>query len=307
MRACSRPCAAWSPSIDRSRFLSEPSTLTKTTALRRSVEVSTPVIVTKPMRGSFSSPSASDRTSRTAAFTRRMRSLTGCHQLSLDAHELVFLAIQVPNRLLHQHLGLAVLARHAGNGQPRTLPEVVVVDFRDRRPEAVLQLRFCRFDVLPLALERPRLGEVELDAQDADVAGAHGGYSLAAVAGSGAGVSRSVRSTWRVSYASSTSPTLTSSKFARWMPHSKPSATSRASSWNRLSESIVVSYTTVPSRRIRTCAPRRTTPLVTMQPAIVPTREARKVSRTSASPIVSSVVTGLSMPTRACSMSSVSW
>ena len=48
------------------------------------------------------------------------------------------------------------------------------------------------------------------------------------------------------------------------------------------------------------------TPFVTMQPAIVPTREARNVSRTSASPIVSSVVTAVSIPTSACSMSSVS-
>ena len=30
---------------------------------------------------------------------------------------------------------------------------------------------------------------------------------------------------------------------------------------------------TVPSRTTRTCAPRRTTPFVTMQPAIVPSRE----------------------------------
>ena len=41
----------------------------------------------------------------------------------------------------------------------------------------------------------------------------------------------------------------------------------------------------------RTRAFRRTTPLVTMQPAIVPRRETRKSARTSASPSVSSVVT----------------
>src|SRR6476659_3521445 len=49
---------------------------------------------------------------------------------------------------------------------------------------------------------------------------------------------------------------------------------------------------TVPSRTTRTCAFRRTTPLVTMQPAIVPNRETRKSARTSASPSVSSVCTG---------------
>ena len=43
-----------------------------------------------------------------------------------------------------------------------------------------------------------------------------------------------------------------------------------------------------------------------MQPAIVPILDALNVSRTSASPIVSSVLTAASMPTSACSMSSVS-
>jgi len=47
--------------------------------------------------------------------------------------------------------------------------------------------------------------------------------------------------------------------------------------------------------------------LVTMQPAIVPSRETLKSARTSASPSVSSFSTGFSMPTSACSMSSVSW
>ena len=68
------------------------------------------------------------------------------------------------------------------------------------------------------------------------------------------------------------------------MPHSKPSATSRASSLKRLSWSIVVSWITVPSRTTRTWAPRRTTPFVTMQPAIVPSRETLNSARTSASP-----------------------
>src|SRR5581483_12053452 len=58
------------------------------------------------------------------------------------------------------------------------LPEVVVVDFRDRRAEALLQLRLRRLDVLPLSLQRPRLGEVQLERQDPAVAGAH--YPVAA-------------------------------------------------------------------------------------------------------------------------------
>ena len=46
--------------------------------------------------------------------------------------------------------------------------------------------------------------------------------------------------------------------------------TSRASSLKRLSWATVVSWIRAPSRKIRTREPRRTTPLVTMQPAIVP-------------------------------------
>jgi hypothetical protein len=51
----------------------------------------------------------------------------------------------------------------------------------------------------------------------------------------------SARSTFFVSYVSRTSPSFTSWKLASTMPHSKPVATSRASSLKRLSESIVVS------------------------------------------------------------------
>ena len=45
---------------------------------------------------------------------------------------------------------------------------------------------------------------------------------------------------------------------------------------------------------------------MTMQPAIVPTFDALKVWRTSASPITSSTFSGESMPISACWMSSVS-
>ena len=63
----------------------------------------------------------------------------------------------------------------------------------------------------------------------------------------------------------------------------------------------------VPSRKSRTLEPRRTSPLVTMQPAIVPSRETLNSARTSTSPMIASVSTGVSMPTSACSISSVSW
>ena len=49
------------------------------------------------------------------------------------------------------------------------------------------------------------------------------------------------------------------------------------------------------------------TPVVTMQPAIVPSRETLKSARTSAVPSTFSSSFGFSMPTSACSMSSVSW
>src|SRR4029453_7616879 len=150
IRPWSTPCAASSPASVSSRFFSEPRTLTKTCACRRSGEVFTPVTVTKPIRGSRSSPTASARTSCTAALTRRMRSLTGRHHLSLDPHELVFLSVQVANGLFEQLRRLPMLARDASNGQPASLPQVVVVDLCDGGAEAVLELRLRRLDKLAL-------------------------------------------------------------------------------------------------------------------------------------------------------------
>ena len=49
----------------------------------------------------------------------------------------------------------------------------MVVDFRDRRPEPVLELRLGRFDELALPLERAALREVELGRQDSDIAVRH--------------------------------------------------------------------------------------------------------------------------------------
>src|SRR5690348_10622637 len=74
-RLCNTPCAAVRPWIDAFRFRVDPSTLTYTVACRRSGVVSTPVTVTSPMRGSFSSGSASASTWRTDSFTRRIRSV----------------------------------------------------------------------------------------------------------------------------------------------------------------------------------------------------------------------------------------
>src|SRR5204862_106719 len=57
------------------RFFSLPSTDTNTRRSRRSGEMSTPVTVTMPMRGSFRSATASATTARTASLTRRIRSV----------------------------------------------------------------------------------------------------------------------------------------------------------------------------------------------------------------------------------------
>src|SRR5262249_52159005 len=146
------------------------------------------------MRGSLSSPTASASVSRIASFTRRMRSVICRHHLLLRRHEFVLLAVEVAHRLFEQPLRLPVLARHAGDGQPRPLPLLVMVDLRHRRAEAVLELRLRRLDVLPLALQRPRLREMKLDGEDPDEAGAQVAAGVA-----GAGALRSVRSTSRTS------------------------------------------------------------------------------------------------------------
>src|SRR5207247_34428 len=74
-RPCRTPCAASRPARLCCCSSSEPRTLTKTRACRKSGEVSTPVTVTNPILGSLSSPTASDNTWRTASLTRRLRLL----------------------------------------------------------------------------------------------------------------------------------------------------------------------------------------------------------------------------------------
>src|SRR5437763_10998121 len=74
-RCWRKPRAELSPSRAASRSWSPPRTLTNTRALRRSALVSTPVTVTKPMRGSATSSARwADTTSRTASLTRRILS-----------------------------------------------------------------------------------------------------------------------------------------------------------------------------------------------------------------------------------------
>ena len=106
-------------------------------------------------------------------------------------------------------MALAWLARDAGHRQPGALPDVVVVDLGHGRAEAPLELRLDREELLPLPLERVVVGEVELDREDADVAGpttsalrARLGLCLGRLAAGSAvagGPTRSVRSISRVS------------------------------------------------------------------------------------------------------------
>ena len=151
--------------------------------------MSTAVTVTRPIRGSFNSGSVSARTWRTDSFTRRIRSLirdiqathalqpealvVGVDDEAVDEGDVPFLAAEPALGLVEQPLELVVLARDAGDRQPRALPDVVMVDLRDRGADAILELRLRGADGVALLLQRVRLGEVQLTGEDADVAAAH--------------------------------------------------------------------------------------------------------------------------------------
>src|SRR5688572_17230510 len=103
------------------------------------------------MRGSLSSPMPSERTSFNASFTRRILSPKGDH-VPLGPHELELLSVQKPLGLVEESAGLSVLTCDARDGEPRALPEIVVIHFRHRGAEAVLKLCLRGLDVLPLPL-----------------------------------------------------------------------------------------------------------------------------------------------------------
>src|SRR3954470_3709882 len=88
--ACRNPREWRRPASASSRACSSPSTLKNTRAVRRSGGVSTPVTVTKPIRGSFRpAASCAERTSLTASFTLRIRALAILdHPLAGIAHDL---------------------------------------------------------------------------------------------------------------------------------------------------------------------------------------------------------------------------
>jgi hypothetical protein len=110
--------------------------------------------------------------------------------------------VQVPLRVSEQPLDSRVVAGDARHRYSRPLPELVVVDLRHGRAEAVRELRLGGLDVLALSLQRSRLGEVQLDRQNRDVAGAASrrpAQDSSAGAPAGTGSSSEVRSTSRVS------------------------------------------------------------------------------------------------------------
>src|SRR4051794_33467596 len=170
-RECRRPAMA------SSRAASSPSTLTYTRAARRSGLVSTPVTVTKPMRGSLR-PAArcEDRTSRTASLTRRIRA-PGIleHFLAGNERSLYENALGKLRLDIAPELGPGVVhdrrrSPHESSGERGALPQVVMVGLRDGGAEAALQLRLQRDDLLALALEAPVAGKVKLDLDQADEA-----------------------------------------------------------------------------------------------------------------------------------------
>ncbi len=92
------------------------------------------------------------------------------------------------------------------------------------------------------------------------------------------------------------------------MPHSKPSRTSVTSSLKRRRPATsTFSETTTPLRVMRALAPRLISPLRTIDPAMLPNLLERKISRISAVPSSTSSNSGLSMPLRAASISSIAW
>jgi hypothetical protein len=117
----------------------------------------------------------------------------------LDADELPLLPGEPALRAGGELLGAARVAGRERGRDRGPLPQVVVVDLGDRGAEAVLELGLRREDVLALALQRARLGKVELGDEDRDEAGAQDSSAVAAAAPAGAGSSSDVRSTSRVS------------------------------------------------------------------------------------------------------------
>ena len=195
-----------------------------------------------------------------------------------------------------------------------------MVDLRDREPEPLPELGLHGLQVLPLALERARLGEVQLDGEDADVSARHGGIQppVAAVydsyCGSGSRCRGAAPAVQVRALDLARHEGLEDVAFLHVVVVVEQDPALEAlghlahvvlEALELRDRGLVDDRAVADDPHLARCAARRR--VVTMQPAIVPSRETRKSARTSASPSVSSVCTGESIPTSACWMSSVSW
>src|SRR5206468_605846 len=116
------------------------------------------------------------------------------------------------------------------------LPEILVVDFGDRNVVVPAQTVLQAAQDLPLLLERADGGQMDLDDAQGDVHVSRPGMRLARS-------QRSLTAIFSILKASMTSPTFTSLKLARPMPHSYPALTSLASSLKRFNEDTFPVYT----------------------------------------------------------------
>src|SRR4029077_16604527 len=94
-------------------------------------------------------------------------------ELALARPELERLPREPPLRLVEQPGRIARLSCDARECQTRPLPDVVVVDLRNRAAQACRKLLFHGAQMHPLLLERMALREMELEGEDADEAGGH--------------------------------------------------------------------------------------------------------------------------------------
>src|SRR5467141_743040 len=330
--ACSRPrssskrssglvrrrssCASWArrnratlanPSSVWAFSASVPMTLTRIRAWVRSRDTSTAVTVTKPTRGSRTLAVRNSATvcrisSATRSGRRRGREDgTDRRVISQKARARVHDAgavrpVHQAVRLLEHALGVAPLVRHHTDRQLGALPQVVVCRLRGRDVEAVVQPVLEALQNVALLLQRAAPLEVQLPS--------HQPHHHASPAPGRAHAGVSERATSSTLYASIRSPTLMSLNPSMPMPHSKPSRTSRTSSLNRLSDAMLPSYTSTPSRITRTRAVRGMTPERTKHPAMVPILAILNVCRTSASPSTTSFFSGVSRPSIAAFTSS---
>src|SRR5687767_9857045 len=111
-----------------------------------------------------------ERTSFTASLTRRirspgilMKSLVARHDGSLDSHPLRKLPIEPALNPVGAGLHIGDGPTHERSRQRRALPQVVVIGLGDRGPEALVELRLHRLQLLPLPLEAPVLREMQVN------------------------------------------------------------------------------------------------------------------------------------------------